>query len=192
MDRRHSLSRRIRHAVPASLLLFLLPLLHGCSTFSTYPPDGPGIRTYPWIAPGPEVMATGLGQARARIDPESEFVFNLPPGISQMAWDDVQRRLGPGARPMQPGDEVVWDLERYGISNTKAFADIGYWNDGSAMLVTVSMERRNIAPFRVTHVQRWYVELQPPVCNNPRFTNVDPVAAADAGTESASDPGPDS
>ena len=165
MARRHNLRQ---HVLAASLLI-MLPLLGACSTFSTYPPDGTGPRTYPWMAPGPEVMATGLRQAHARVAPESPLVFNLPAGISQMAWDDVQRRIGPDARPMEPGDTVVWDLERYGISNTKAFTDIGYWNDGTAVLVTTSMERRNIEPFRVTHVQRWYVELQTPVCNNPRF-----------------------
>lgn len=147
--------------------LSVLLVLPACAPFATYPPDGNGPRTYPWMAPGPEVMATGLMQAHARIAPDSPFVYNLPAGISRMAWDDVQNRLGSNARPMKPGDTVVWNLERFGIRNTRAFTDIGYWQDGKGVLITVSMERQNIAPFKVTHVQRWYVSMEPPVSNAP-------------------------
>lgn len=184
MDR-HFLRRHSR-CMALAFSATVVSLLAACSSFSTYPPDGSGPRTYPWMAPGPEVMATGLMQAHARVAPDTPLVFNLPAGISQMAWDDVQRRLGPGARAMQPGDKVVWDLERYGISNTKAFTDIGYWNDGTAVLVTVSMERENILPFKVTHVQRWYVELNTPVCNNPAV-KVDSGKAAPADASGAED-----
>jgi len=144
--------------------LFALP---ACAPFATYPPDGEGPRTYPWMAPGPEVMATGLMQAHARVAPDEPFNFNLPAGISRTAWNDVQSRLGPKAHPMTDGDSVVWNLERFGIRNTRAFADIGYWNDGEGILITVSMERDNVAPFKVTHIQRWYVSMEPPVSNAP-------------------------
>lgn len=151
------------------MILGVLLALSACAPFSTYPPDGNGPRTYPWMAPGPEVMATGLMQAHARVAPNEPLIFNLPHGVTKMAWDDVQDRLGPEAQAMKPGDKVVWDLERFGVRNTKAFADIGYWNNGKAILVTVSMERDNIAPFKVTHVQRWYVSMHEPVCNNPAY-----------------------
>jgi len=112
-------------------------------------------------------MSTGLRQAHARVDPDTEFVYNLPAGISQAAWNDVQGRLGIDARPMMPGDTVVWSIERFGIRNTTAFADIAYWNEGKAVLLTVNMERENIMPFRVTSVQRFYLQMTEPVCNNP-------------------------
>ena len=31
------------------------------------------------------------------------------------------------------------------------------------------MERENISPFKVTHVQRWYVQMNEPECQNPEF-----------------------
>ena len=166
--------------------LSALLILPACAPFATYPPDGDGPNTYPWMAPGPEVMATGLMQAHARIAPDSPFVYNLPPGISRMAWDDVQVRLGADARPMEPGDKVVWDLQRFGVRNTRAFADIGYWDNGKAVLITVSMERENIAPFKVTHVQRWYVSLTPPESNAPaKDTAPEKTTEGDAASDSA-------
>ena len=164
--------------------LFLIP---ACAPFATYPPDGSGPRTYPWMAPGPEVMATGLMQAHARVAPDEPFVFNLPAGVSQMAWDDVQMRLGPNARPMQPGDSVVWNLERFGVRNTKAFADIGYWKDGKGILITVSMERQNVLPFQVTHIQRWYVPMEAPMSHAPTsedMTTTDETSGTDSSESS--------
>lgn len=163
--------RSLRGTVRLILFGALVSILPACSSFSTYPPDGNGPRIYPWIAPGPEVMATGLRQAHARVAPDQPLVYNLPADISQLAWNDVQTRLGPDARAMRPGDRVVWNLERYGINNTRAFAEIGYWNEGKGVLVTVSMERENIGPFRVTHVQRWYVDMSEPRCQNPEFVS---------------------
>ena len=177
--------RSLRGVAVALLSMVLLPVVTGCSSFSTYPPDGKGLRIYPWMAPGPEVMATGLMQAHARVAPGQPLIFNLPAGISQLAWDDVQNRLGPDAQPMKPGDKIVWNLERYGVNNTRAFADIGYWNNGKAVLITVSMERENISPFKVTHVQRWYVQMNEPDCQNPEY--VEPVGSS---TPAATEPAP--
>lgn len=160
--------------------LSVLSMIPACAPFSTYPPDGNGPRTYPWMAPGPEVMASGLMQAHARIAADSPFVYNLPAGISRMAWDEVQRRLGPSARPMKEGDTVVWNLERFGIRNTRAFADVGYWKDGKGLLITVSMERENVSPFKVTHVQRWYVSMDPPVSNVPAEVDDESETSDDA------------
>lgn len=161
--------RLLKGFILVFLSIVAAPVLTGCSPFTTYPPDGKGPLIYPWMAPGPEVMSTGLMQAHARVDPGQPLIYNLPAGISKLAWDDVQKRLGPEAQPMKPDDKIVWNLERYGIDNTRAFADIGYWNNGKAVLITVSMERENIAPFKVTHVQRWYVDMPEPDCQNPVF-----------------------
>lgn len=162
--------RRFSAFMSFAAVCLALIALPGCSPFSTYPPDGTGPRIYPWMAPAPEVMSTGLMQAHARVAPDSDLVFNLPAGISQAAWNDIQNRLGLKARPMQPGDTVVWSIERFGIRNTKAYTDIAYWNDGKAVLLTVNMERDNISPFQVTSLQRFYLQLQAPVCNNPAVT----------------------
>ena len=143
----------------ATLLLVLAAScsLVGCAPFATYPPDGSGPNVYPWMPPCPEVMATSLRQAHDRVAPDSPLIFNIPAGASRRAWDDVQERLGPDARRMTEGDVVVWDVERFGIRNTRAFADILYWNDGTSILLTVSLERENILPFRFSHMQRFYV-----------------------------------
>ena len=144
----------------AALLLATLALcgLPGCAPYATYPPDGVGPNVYPWMPPCPEVMATALRQAHDRVAPDSQFIYNLPPGASRTAWKDVQSRLGPGARRMLPGDTVVWDVERFGIRNTRAFADILYWNDGRGILLTVSLQRDNLLPFRFSHIQRFYIK----------------------------------
>ncbi|MEC8817926.1 MAG: hypothetical protein VX403_00200 [Planctomycetota bacterium] len=154
----------------ATLLLAAISFigLQGCVPYATYPPDGHGPNVYPWIAPCPEVMATALKSAHERVAPDVPFIYNLPKGASRKAWKDVQSRLGPRARRMIEGDTVVWDLERFGIRNTKAFADILYWNDGRSILLTVSLERDNIMPFRLSHIQRFYLKAKSmPVDNYP-------------------------
>ena len=142
--------------------------LQGCVPYATYPPDGYGPNIYPWMPPCPEVMATSLRFAHERVAPDVPFIYNLPKGASRTAWKDVQSRLGPRARRMIEGDTVVWDIERFGIRNTKAFADILYWNDGQSILLTVSLERDNIMPFRLSHIQRFYLKAKSmPVDNYP-------------------------
>ena len=154
----------------ATLLLAAISFigLQGCVPYATYPPDGYGPNIYPWMPPCPEVMATSLRFAHERVAPDVPFIYNLPEGASRTAWKDVQSRLGPRARRMIEGDTVVWDLERFGIRNTKAFADILYWNDGQSILLTVSLERDNIMPFRLSHIQRFYLKAKSmPVDNYP-------------------------
>ena len=195
MARRHNV--RLLKGFILLLSVVAAPLLTGCSPFTTYPPDGKGPLIYPWMAPSPEVMSTGLLQAHARVAPGQPLIYNLPAGISQLAWDDVQDRLGPDAQAMKPGDKIIWNLERYGINNTRAFADIGYWNNGKAVLITVSMERENIGAFKVTHVQRWYLDMSKPECQNPVFVDrsgepkpaPDPEAAPEATPETSGSEG---
>ena len=151
-------------SVAAVFMLFLV----GCAPFTTFPPDGSGPNVYPWMAPCPEVMATSLKQAHSRVAPSTPLIYNLPANISRMAWEDVQNRLGPTARRMQDGDEVVWDLERFGIRNTTAFSDIAYWNNGKGVLITVSLERENVMPFRFSHLKRYYINMSSmPTSNYP-------------------------
>jgi hypothetical protein len=162
----------------ALVVLFLV----GCAPFATFPPDGAGPNVYPWMAPCPEVMASSLKEAHNRVAPGSPLIYNLPANISRMAWEDVQDRLGPTARRMQEGDEVVWDLERFGIRNTKAFSDIAYWNNGKGVLVTISLERNNIMPFRFSHLKRYYISMSSMPKSNfppPRTT----PESGDAGSE---------
>ena len=154
------------------LFALVLASLSGCAPFATFPPDGTGPRVYPWMAPCPEVMATSLREAHNRVAPETPLVYNLPANTSKMAWDDVQSRLGPRARRMVDGDTLVWDLERFGIRNTKAFSDIGFWNNGKAMLVTISLERQNVMPFKFSHLQRFYIAMNSmPKSNYPANPN---------------------
>ena len=76
------------------------------------------------------------------MSPDTPLVYNLPSGMTSTAWKYVQNKLGPEARPMVDGDKVFLDLQRFGIRNTRAFADISVWNDGAGFLVTASLERR--------------------------------------------------
>lgn len=175
MDRRCTIPRGSAFFTTRLAIFGVMLALSACAPFATYPPDGDGPRTYPWMAPGPEVMATGLLQAHARVAPNEPLVYNLPPGVTKMAWNEVQKRLGPDARAMKPDDKVVWSLERFGVRNTKAFTDIGYWNNGKGILVTVKMARENIAPFKVTSIQRWYVSMNEPGCNNPAFNATEDI-----------------
>ena len=143
----------------SSLAALVAVFLVGCIPYATFPPDGAGPNVYPWMAPCPEVMAKSLKEAHSRVAPGAPLIYNLPPKSSRMAWNDVQDRLGPTARRMEEGDSVVWDLERFGIRNTNAFSDIAYWNNGKAVLVTVSLERDNVMPFRFSHLKRFYISM---------------------------------
>ena len=119
------------------------------------------------MAPAPEVMATSLRQVHARVSPDTPLVYNLPSGMTATAWKYVQNKLGPDAREMVPGDKVFLDLQRFGIRNTRAFADIAVWNDGVGFLVTASLERDNVMPFKVTNLQRFYITMSEPQPNVP-------------------------
>lgn len=155
---RFSEERRGSSSLKAICLLALaVSSLTGCAPFATFPPDGQGPNVYPWMAPCPEVMATSLREAHQRVGSTTPLVYNLPAKMSKMTWDDVQSRLGPGARRMTEGDAVVWNLERFGIRNTTAFSDIVFWNNGKSVLLTVSLERDNVMPFKFSHLQRFYV-----------------------------------
>ena len=159
---------RSRLIILSTLALTLTSLSSGCAPFATFPPDSDtGIRIYPWMAPAPEVMATSLRQVHARVSPDTPLVYNLPSGMTSTAWKYVQNKLGPQARPMVDGDKVFLDLQRFGIRNTRAFADISVWNDGAGFLVTASLERNNVMPFKVTNLQRFYITMSEPRPNTP-------------------------
>lgn len=148
--------------------LTLTSLTGGCAPFATYPPDSDtGLKIYPWMAPAPEVMATSLREVHARVCPDRPLVYNLPAGMTLTAWQYVQRKLGPGARVMVEGDKSFLDLQRFGIRNTKAFADISVWDDGEGFLVTVSLERNNVMPFKVENLQRFYISMSEPRPHQP-------------------------
>lgn len=159
---------RSRLIILSTLALTLTSLSSGCAPFATFPPDSDtGIRIYPWMAPAPEVMATSLRQVHARVSPDTPLVYNLPSGMTSTAWKYVQNKLGPQARAMVDGDKVFLDLQRFGIRNTRAFADISVWNDGAGFLVTASLERNNVMPFKVTNLQRFYITMSEPRPNTP-------------------------
>ena len=168
----------LRAGAASVAALFILALA-GCAPFATFPPDGSGPNVYPWMAPCPEVMATSLKQAHSRVAPDTPLVYNLPADVSRMAWEDVQDRLGPTARRMQDGDQLVWNLERFGIRNTTAFSDIAYWNNGKAVLISVSLERDNVMPFRFSHLKRFYIDMGTMPSSNypPPRDSSDPVAS---------------
>lgn len=172
---------RCRLILMSLLTLTLTGLSSGCAPFATFPPDSDtGLNIYPWMAPAPEVMATSLRQTHARVCPDTPLVYNLPDGMTQTAWQYVQSKLGPDARRMVEGDKVFLDLQRFGIRNTKAFADISVWNDGTGFLVTVSLERVNVMPFKVMNLQRFYIHLTEPTSNYPVSDDEGAAKAVDA------------
>jgi hypothetical protein len=133
------------------------------------------------MAPAPEVMATSLRQVHARVSPDTPLVYNLPSGMTATAWKYVQNKLGPDAREMVAGDKVFLDLQRFGIRNTRAFADISVWNDDVGFLVTASLERDNVMPFKVTNLQRFYITMSEPTVNIPLKTADDDESEDPAG-----------
>ena len=133
------------------------------------------------MAPAPEVMATSLRQVHARVSPDTPLVYNLPEGMTATAWKYVQNKLGPDAREMAAGDKVFLDLQRFGIRNTKAFADISVWNDGVGFLVTVSLVRDNVMPFKVTNLQRFYITMSEPTVNVPLQASDDTASDVPVG-----------
>ena len=66
------------------------------------------------------------------------------------------------------------------IRSTKAFADIAVWNEDAGFLVTVSLERNNVMPFRVRNLQRFYISMSEPVANYPVSSDDESVPSADA------------
>jgi len=181
-----NISNDIRGRVSALgvLALALAGLTGGCAPFTTYPPDSDtGLSIYPWMAPSPEVMATSLLEVHSRISSETPLVYNLPGGMTETAWTYVQNRLGPDARVMVDGDNDFLDLQRFGIRNTSAFADISVWNDGDGFLVTVTLERDNVMPFKVTNLQRFYITMTEPRANAPISDIDESVSEDEAGGE---------
>ena len=175
---------RDRMTVLGVVALALAGVTGGCAPFATFPPDSDtGIKIYPWMAPAPEVMATSLRQVHARVSPDTPLVYNLPAGMTATAWKYVQNKLGPDARTMVDGDKVFLDLQRFGIRNTKAFADISVWNDGVGFLVTVSLERNNVMPFKVNNLQRFYISMSEPRPNTPVKGEDDGLTEDSAGGE---------
>ena len=175
---------RDRMTVLGVVALALAGVTGGCAPFATFPPDShTGIKIYPWMAPAPEVMATSLRQVHARVSPDTPLVYNLPAGMTATAWKYVQNKLGPDARTMVDGDKVFLDLQRFGIRNTKAFADISVWNDGVGFLVTVSLERNNVMPFKVNNLQRFYISMSEPRPNTPIKGEDDGLSEDSAGGE---------
>ena len=164
--------------------LVLAGITGGCAPFATYPPDSDtGLRIYPWMAPAPEVMATSLRQVHARVSPDTPLIYNLPAGMTATAWKYVENKLGPEARVMAEGDKDFLDLQRFGVRNTKAFADISVWNDGDGFLVTVTLERDNVMPFKVTNLQRFYISMSQPSPNYPVSNDDQAVPGDSAGGE---------
>ena len=156
----------------------------GCAPYATFPPDSQTVvRLYPWMAPAPEVMATSLRQVHARVSPDTPLVYNLPAGMTATTWKYVQNRLGPDARVMVEGDKVFLDLQRFGVRNTRAFADISVWNDGVGFLVTVTLERDNVMPFKVTNLQRFYITMSEPMPNLPLSDEAEAISGDPAGGE---------
>jgi hypothetical protein len=171
---------RRRFTALGLLALAITALSSGCAPFATFPPDSnSGLKVYPWMAPAPEVMATSIRQTHARVSPDTPLIYNLPAGMTQTAWQYVQNKLGPEARPMVDGDKVFLDLKRFGVRNTKAFADIAVWNDGAGFLVTVSLQRNNVMPFKVTNLQRFYISMTEPKPNYPVSRDDEPVPSDD-------------
>jgi hypothetical protein len=171
---------RRRFTALSLLTLALTGLSSGCAPFATFPPDSDtGLKIYPWMAPAPEVMATSIRQTHARVSPDTPLIYNLPAGMTQTTWQYVQNKLGPDARAMVEGDKVFLDLKRFGVRNTKAFADIAVWNDDAGFLVTVSLKRNNVMPFRVTNLQRFYISMSEPMANYPVSRADEPVPSDD-------------
>ena len=183
---RKNIRALVRHRMTGLSIagLVLAGISGGCAPFATFPPDSDtGLRIYPWMAPAPEVMATSLRQVHARVSPDTPLIYNLPAGMTATTWKYVENKLEPDARVMVEGDRVFLDLQRFGVRNTKAFADISVWKDGVGFLVTVTLERDNVMPFKVTNLQRFYISMSEPSPNHPVSNDDQTVSGDSAGGE---------
>ena len=193
LQRRVSAVRIVRGirgaAVAACLCAVGTAMSFGCTPAMTFPAYPGASQPDPGLPPMPEIMADALAFAHKRLAPNTELVFNLPPGVYPNTWT----RIGTicGGRPMQPGDTNVFSISQVRYTGPRAEVDIVYPAKNLWQVATVTLKGSAGEAFYPQYLQTWMVPTDAPVCNTPNQHRADapspeaPVempAAAPTGT----------
>ncbi|MEY3027763.1 MAG: hypothetical protein RL136_410 [Planctomycetota bacterium] len=152
-------------SLAALVVLAVVPA--ACTAMSTYPPvDGKTVST-PNVSPGPEVMAGAIKEAHRLTAPNTDIVFNLPPGLGENTWNRVAYLLPDSARAMEPGDEGVYSVKQIRIQGGSAEVDVVYPERGVYQLMTVKFAGGPLTPWTVAWTYRWMIPAEKPTPNDP-------------------------
>lgn len=157
---------------PVVTLTAALLLGAGCAANRTIPPTSGSPVFDTSLPPGPEIIRLSIAAANERGSTRGQpIVFNLPPGVQKSTWSRTTEALGPGARPMRPGDGAVTSIERIRIDGGQAWVDVLVPQGGGYQLFTVHLRGGGFAGWQVTYVQPWMVEVDPPTSHSPWATS---------------------
>lgn len=200
MQRRESAVRIVRGirgaAVAACLCVVGAALSLGCTPAMTFPAYPGAKQPDPGLPPMPEIMADALAFAHKRLAPNTELVFNLPPGVYPNTWTRIATICG--GRPMQPGDANVFSISQVRYTGPRAEVDIVYPAKNLWQVATVTLKGSAGEAFYPQYLQTWMVPTDAPICNTPDQHRADapspeaPVAtpAAAPAEERAAEPAP--
>ncbi len=169
MQRRELAVRIVRGirgaAVAACLSVVGAAMSLGCTPAMTFPSYPGAKQPDPGLPPMPEIMADALAFAHKRLAPNTELVFNLPPGVYPNTWT----RIGVicGGRPMQPGDTNVFSISQVRYTGPRAEVDIVYPAKNLWQVATVTLKGSAGEAFYPQYLQTWMVPTDAPICNTP-------------------------
>ena len=166
-----------------SIISFLAILfVVGCTPMSTYPPEGKGEASVPWMYPFPQVMAKSLAMSynktvsvTAEVAPD--LVFNLPEGVPEGVWKQVEIDCGiEGARPATQADRdngvPIWSVQRIAVRGLESKVDIVYPDGNTYQLAVVTLKADPLQPFYASAFQRFLIPTEEPQIHNPFDTGV--------------------
>jgi hypothetical protein len=146
----------------------ILFALSACAATATYPPTAGRATVTGNTPPLPQIMASALRYAQQRGNPNAAMVFNLPPDTLWTAWEDVNKRLGDGARPMNEGDKEAFSVRQVRLNGGKAEVDVVYPSpEGVYQIMTVHLEGAFGADYRPMFVQKWLIPSKAQAYNPP-------------------------
>ncbi len=148
-------------------------------TVAHYPP----YERYEWQA-GPEAVGDRIQRMEGK---EKFFAINLPDGVRREVYDLVVKNAGPGAVPMEPGNEGLptYHFVRVWISGDEARAEVmrpvpgmGPGSDGRPVLQGMTLYLRGgIRPWHVDYHNAWSIGSMP----TPELNYVPPAPPPKAG-----------
>ncbi len=147
-------------------LLALSILAAGCAPRATFPAT-PGTSSFePWVAPIPELMAGGIEYAQRRHAPNEPLIFNLPPGVPQWVWKNVQGRLGEGARPVADGDVRYFSVTEVRVNGATGEVDVIYPAENDLFQsLTVGFRTEPFQSWRPIFERKWRIPTAPEPSN---------------------------
>lgn len=136
-----------------------------CTPAMTFPAYPGASQPDPGLPPMPEIMGDALAFAHRRLAPNTELVFNLPPGVFPNTWMRIAKICG--GRPMQPGDANVFSVAQVRYTGPRAEVDIVYPAKNLWQTCTVTLKGSAGEAFYPQYLQTWLVPTDAPTCNTP-------------------------